>query len=111
MSTLPLFPTSLVGSYPQPDWLIDKAKLKGRFPPRTRAPTRPLILVSLHTDPLPISPGFGLLSSGFRRLAVFSGDRPGLLCWLAAEDQLGQAIFDVPNHILLEMPHCAGAIL
>ena len=37
MSTLPLFPTSLVGSYPQPDWLIDKAKLKGRFPPRTRA--------------------------------------------------------------------------
>lgn len=37
MSTLPLFPTSLVGSYSQPDWLIDKAKLKGRFPPRTRA--------------------------------------------------------------------------
>ncbi len=37
MATLPLFPTSLVGSYPQPDWLIDKEKLKGRFPPRTRA--------------------------------------------------------------------------
>jgi len=37
VATLPLFPTSLVGSYPQPDWLIDKAKLKGRFPPRTRA--------------------------------------------------------------------------
>jgi 5-methyltetrahydropteroyltriglutamate--homocysteine methyltransferase len=37
MSDLPLFPTSLVGSYSQPDWLIDKAKLKGRFPPRTRA--------------------------------------------------------------------------
>ncbi len=37
MSDMPLFPTSLVGSYPQPDWLIDKAKLKGRFPPRTRA--------------------------------------------------------------------------
>lgn len=37
MQDLPLFPTSLVGSYPQPDWLIDKAKLKGRFPPRTRA--------------------------------------------------------------------------
>ncbi len=35
--TLPLFPTSLVGSYSQPDWLIDKAKLKGQFPPRTRA--------------------------------------------------------------------------
>ena len=34
---LPLLPTSLVGSYSQPDWLIDRAKLAGRFPPRTRA--------------------------------------------------------------------------
>ena len=30
-------PTSLVGSYPQPDWLIDREKLRGRFPPRVRA--------------------------------------------------------------------------
>lgn len=34
---LPLFPTSLVGSYPQPEWLIDRKKLAGRFPPRVRA--------------------------------------------------------------------------
>jgi len=34
---LPLLPTSLVGSYAQPDWLIDRAKLAGRFPPRVRA--------------------------------------------------------------------------
>jgi len=32
-----LFPTTLVGSYPQPDWLIDRGKLAGRFPPRVRA--------------------------------------------------------------------------
>ena len=32
-----LLPTSLVGSYPQPDWLIDRVKLAGRFPPRVRA--------------------------------------------------------------------------
>ena len=32
-----LFPTTLVGSYCQPDWLIDCEKLKGQFPPRTRA--------------------------------------------------------------------------
>src|SRR6187401_1594849 len=32
-----LFPTSLVGSMPQPDWLIDRQKLAGRFPPRVRA--------------------------------------------------------------------------
>jgi 5-methyltetrahydropteroyltriglutamate--homocysteine methyltransferase len=34
---LPLFPTSLVGSFAQPEWLIDRAKLAGRFPPRVRA--------------------------------------------------------------------------
>ena len=32
-----LFPTTLVGSYPQPEWLIDRDKLRGRFPPRLRA--------------------------------------------------------------------------
>jgi 5-methyltetrahydropteroyltriglutamate--homocysteine methyltransferase len=32
-----LFPTTLVGSYPQPEWLIDRKRLSGRFPPRVRA--------------------------------------------------------------------------
>ena len=32
-----LFPATLVGSYPQPEWLIDRRKLAGRFPPRVRA--------------------------------------------------------------------------
>ena len=32
-----LLPTTLVGIYPQPEWLIDRAKLAGRFPPRVRA--------------------------------------------------------------------------
>src|SRR5919197_3455364 len=34
---LTLLPTTLVGSYAQPDWLIDRKKLAGRFPPRVRA--------------------------------------------------------------------------
>jgi 5-methyltetrahydropteroyltriglutamate--homocysteine methyltransferase len=34
---LPILPTTLVGSYAQPEWLIDRAKLAGRFPPRVRA--------------------------------------------------------------------------
>jgi 5-methyltetrahydropteroyltriglutamate--homocysteine methyltransferase len=34
---LPMLPTTLVGSYAQPEWLIDRAKLAGRFPPRVRA--------------------------------------------------------------------------
>jgi 5-methyltetrahydropteroyltriglutamate--homocysteine methyltransferase len=37
MDGLPLYPTSLVGSFAQPDWLIDRARLAGRFPPRVRA--------------------------------------------------------------------------
>src|ERR1700687_4809336 len=32
-----LLPTMLGGSYAQPDWLIDRQKLAGRFPPRVRA--------------------------------------------------------------------------
>jgi 5-methyltetrahydropteroyltriglutamate--homocysteine methyltransferase len=31
-----LFPTALVGSYPQPEWLIDRGQLAARFPPRVR---------------------------------------------------------------------------
>jgi len=37
MPDLPLLPTSLVGSYAQPDWLIDRARLAHRMPPRVRA--------------------------------------------------------------------------
>ncbi|MBY3554998.1 5-methyltetrahydropteroyltriglutamate--homocysteine methyltransferase [Modestobacter lapidis] len=32
-----MLPTSVVGSLPQPDWLIDREKLAHRFPPRVRA--------------------------------------------------------------------------
>jgi 5-methyltetrahydropteroyltriglutamate--homocysteine methyltransferase len=34
---LPILPTSVVGSYPQPDWLIDRSKL-AKIVPRTRIP-------------------------------------------------------------------------
>jgi 5-methyltetrahydropteroyltriglutamate--homocysteine methyltransferase len=30
--------TTVVGSYPQPDWLVDRTALGSRLPPRTRAP-------------------------------------------------------------------------
>jgi 5-methyltetrahydropteroyltriglutamate--homocysteine methyltransferase len=32
-----VLPTTVVGSYPQPDWLVDRAKLLARLPPRVRA--------------------------------------------------------------------------
>ena len=34
---VPAMLTSLVGSYPQPEWLLDREKLRGRLPPRVRA--------------------------------------------------------------------------
>jgi 5-methyltetrahydropteroyltriglutamate--homocysteine methyltransferase len=34
---LPLLPTTVVGSYPQPNWLVDRDKLASRLPPRVRA--------------------------------------------------------------------------
>ena len=34
--TLPLLPTTVVGSYPQPGWLIDRDKLMAKLPPRVR---------------------------------------------------------------------------
>jgi 5-methyltetrahydropteroyltriglutamate--homocysteine methyltransferase len=34
--TLPLIPTTLVGSYPQPDWLIDRERLLDNLPARVR---------------------------------------------------------------------------
>jgi 5-methyltetrahydropteroyltriglutamate--homocysteine methyltransferase len=34
---LPPLPTSIVGSLPQPDWLIDRDRLSHQFPPRVRA--------------------------------------------------------------------------
>jgi len=33
----PILPTAIVGSYPQPDWLIDRDRLKASLPPRVRA--------------------------------------------------------------------------
>ena len=34
---LPLVPTTVIGSYPQPDWLIDRDRLGSSLPPRVRA--------------------------------------------------------------------------
>ena len=32
-----MLPTTVIGSYPQPDWLIDRDRLRGSLPPRVRA--------------------------------------------------------------------------
>ncbi len=37
LAEIPTLPTSLVGSYAQPAWLIDRERLRHRFPPRVRA--------------------------------------------------------------------------
>lgn len=35
----PVLPTTIVGSYPQPEWLIDRERLNASLPPRVRAET------------------------------------------------------------------------
>ncbi len=37
-ATLPLIPTAVVGSYPQPEWLVDHAAMRARRVPRVRSP-------------------------------------------------------------------------
>lgn len=65
---LPLFPCTIVGSYPQPDWLIDRLKLSKRFPPRTRA-----------ADLWRIDPAFlSAAQDDATRLAILDQERAGL---------------------------------
>lgn len=65
---LPLFPCTIVGSYPQPDWLIDRQKLSKRFPPRTRA-----------ADLWRIDPAFlSAAQDDATRLAILDQERAGL---------------------------------
>src|SRR2546429_3250306 len=69
-----LFPTSLVGSYPQPDWLIDRERLRHRFPPRVRASelwrVDPAYLAGAQRDATPLAipaqgqAGPGILTHG-----------------------------------------------
>jgi 5-methyltetrahydropteroyltriglutamate--homocysteine methyltransferase len=63
-----LFPTTLVGSYPQPEWLIDRQKLAGRFPPRVRA--RELWRVP--------EPWLALAQDDATRLAIAAQEEAGL---------------------------------
>jgi 5-methyltetrahydropteroyltriglutamate--homocysteine methyltransferase len=67
-SALPLFPSTIVGSYPQPEWLIDREKLSKRFPPRTRAKE----LWRIHADHLKSAQDDGT------RLAILDQERAGL---------------------------------
>ena len=65
---LPLFPSTIVGSYPQPDWLIDREKLAKQFPPRTRA-----------KELWRIDPGYlGAAQDDATRLAILDQERAGL---------------------------------
>ena len=61
-------PTSLVGSYAQPNWLIDRDRLRERFPPRVRA-----------TELWRVDPGYlEEAQDDATRLAVADQERAGL---------------------------------
>jgi 5-methyltetrahydropteroyltriglutamate--homocysteine methyltransferase len=65
---LPLLPTTLVGSYPQPDWLIDRERLATSLPPRVR-------LTSLWRIP---SDRLEQAQDDATRLAVLDQERAGI---------------------------------
>jgi 5-methyltetrahydropteroyltriglutamate--homocysteine methyltransferase len=79
---LPLLPTALVGSYAQPEWLIDRTKLAGRFPPRVRAKelwrVEPALLVQAQDDATELAvraqerAGLDLLTDGEIRRESYS---------------------------------------
>jgi len=81
-TALPLLPTSLVGSYAQPEWLIDRAKLAGRFPPRVRAKelwrVEPALLAEAQDDATQVAiraqerAGLDLLTDGEIRRESYS---------------------------------------
>ena len=63
-----LFPTTLVGSFPQPEWLIDRDKLLSSLPPRVRMTelwrvTSPLLALSAGRCHDPRHPGAGRMAS------------------------------------------------
>jgi 5-methyltetrahydropteroyltriglutamate--homocysteine methyltransferase len=61
-------PTSLVGSYAQPAWLLDRDKLRARFPPRVRA-----------KELWRVDPGYlEEAQDDATRLAIFDQERAGL---------------------------------
>jgi 5-methyltetrahydropteroyltriglutamate--homocysteine methyltransferase len=61
-------PTSLVGSYAQPSWLLDRDKLRERFPPRVRA-----------RELWRVDPGFlEEAQDDATRLAILDQERAGL---------------------------------
>ena len=87
---LPLLPTSLVGSYAQPDWLIDRKKLAGRFPPRVRA----LELWRV---------GAGMAGGGAGRRHAARDPRPG-----ARRARHHHRRRDAPRELLQPLRHGAG---
>src|SRR5262245_9721875 len=75
-------PTSLVGSYAQPDWLIDRERLRARFPPRARGKERrrvdPRYREQAQDDATPLAirdqerPGLDTLPDGGARRESYS---------------------------------------
>ena len=66
--TSPLLQTTVVGSFPQPDWLVDRDTLKQRLVPRVRAPELWRIAAPYLTD----------AQDDATRLAVLDMERAGI---------------------------------
>ena len=122
--SLPLLPTALVGSYAQPDWLVDRARLAVRLPPRVRAAelwrVEPALLAQAQDDATELAvraqerAGLDLLTDGEIRRESYSNhfatalsgldlDRPGVV-----ESRAGETV-PVPRIVgPIRRPHPVG---
>jgi methionine synthase II (cobalamin-independent) len=90
-----LFRTSLVGSYPQPEWLIDRAKLAGRFPPRVRA-----------RELWRVAPVLTALDGKTVILGVIDLSDPSVETAQAVADRVRRALPYVPAERIVLAPDC-----
>ncbi len=112
-----LLPTSLVGSYPQPEWLIDRKALAARFPPRTPTPSLwrvdPEYLEQAQQDATLIAirdqerAGLDIITDGEMRRESYSNRFANALEGIALDDP-GEA-FDRSGHPV-SAPRVTGAI-
>jgi|SRR5579859_5079318 len=116
-STSTLLPTSLVGSYPQPTWLIDRDKLAKQMPPRVRA--SPLwridsdYLVEAQDDATLLAirdqerAGLDIITDGEVRRESYSNRFATALAGLDLDNPAGIPSSKRPSHSGTEV-HCRG---
>ena len=119
MSLSKLLPTMVVGSYPQPDWLIDREKLS-KFVPRTRVPELWRIpepwLEQAQDDATIVAiremerAGIDIISDGEIRRESYSNKFSNALAGLDREKEGKRTIVAAGNTVTMPVPLFSGPV-